>query len=89
MKKILLSFFIIACVVGQAYSQGRVISGKVTSTEDGSPLPGVNVLEKGTTNGTVTDADGTFSISTTGDNPVLVFSFIGFSSQEAVVGGRM
>jgi TonB-linked SusC/RagA family outer membrane protein len=88
MKKILLSFFIIACVVGQAYSQGRVISGKVTSTEDGSPLPGVNVLVKGSTIGTVTDADGAYSLSVPGESSTLAFSFIGFVTQEVEIGQR-
>ena len=41
----------------------QVVSGKVTSSDDGSPLPGVNILEKGTTNGTVSDGDGSFKIS--------------------------
>ena len=51
-------------------------------------MPGVNILEKGTTNGTTTDADGRFSLNVEGDNSVLVFSFIGYETQEVAVGSR-
>lgn len=68
-----------------AWAQGQKVSGKVTSADDGSSLPGVNVLEKGTTNGAVTDADGNFTISV-GTNATLVFSSIGFTTQEVAVG---
>ncbi len=54
--------------------------------ETGAPLPGVNVVEKGTTNGTVTDEKGHFRFEASGENSVLVFSFIGFTSQEVTVG---
>jgi len=60
------------------------ITGTVTSGEDGSALPGVSILEKGTTNGTVTGVDGTYTI-TTGENAILVFSFVGFTTQEVPV----
>lgn len=69
-----------------AWSQSTV-TGKVTSADDGSGLPGVNIIEKGTSNGTVTDADGNFSI-TVPENAVLVFSFVGYTSQDVAVGGR-
>jgi iron complex outermembrane receptor protein len=59
----------------------------VTSGEDGSALPGVSILEKGTTNGTVTGVDGTYSISTS-ENAILVFSFVGFVTQEVSVGAQ-
>lgn len=58
------------------------ISGHVVSFEDGSSLPGVNVIVKGTTIGTVTDSNGDFKISTDLENRSLVFSFIGLQSQE-------
>ena len=64
----------------QAWAQTRV-TGKVTSGEDGTALPGVSILEKGTTNGTVTDVEGSYSI-TASSNAVLVFSFVGFTTQE-------
>src|SRR5687768_15200163 len=70
-----------------AMAQERTVTGKVTSSDDGSTIPGVNVLEKGTTNGTVTNADGSFTISV-GSNATLIFSFVGFSSQEVAVGSQ-
>ena len=69
-----------------AWAQTRV-TGKVTSTEDGTGLPGVSILEKGTTNGTVTDVEGGYSI-TTGQNATLVFSFVGFTTQEVAVANQ-
>ena len=53
------------------------------------PLPGVNVLVKGTTIGTTTDIDGNYFISVPDKNAVLVFSYIGFESQEVKVGGQI
>ncbi|MEK6478833.1 TonB-dependent receptor [Catalinimonas sp. 4WD22] len=64
------------------------VTGKVTSDEDGQGLPGVNVLVKGTTTGTVTDVDGNYRIDVPDSESVLVFSSIGFVSQEVVVGDR-
>src|SRR5690349_14468551 len=69
------------------WSQSRTVTGKVTSLEDNAGIPGVNVVEKGTTNGTVTDIDGTYSISVS-ENATLVFSFVGFSTQEVAVGNQ-
>ncbi|WP_194775342.1 SusC/RagA family TonB-linked outer membrane protein [Pararhodonellum marinum] len=65
-----------------------VIQGIVTSTGDNATLPGVNVLIKGTSIGTVTDMDGRYSIEVPDGNAVLVFSFIGFANQEVTVGNR-
>lgn len=63
------------------------VQGKVTGDED-EGLPGVNVLEKGTSNGTITDINGDFSLSVEGAESVLVFSSIGYQTQEQVVGDR-
>lgn len=73
---------------GQVFGQERVVSGKVTSQDDGTPVPGVNVLVKGTTTGTATDSDGNYRITVSGDNAVLVFSFIGYQTTEVSVGTR-
>lgn len=62
------------------------ISGTVSDSS--GPLPGVNVLVKGTTTGTVTDFDGNYTIAVGGDNAVLVFSYVGFSSKEVPVGNN-
>jgi len=65
-------------------SQAQV-SGTVTD-ESGQPLPGVTVMVKGTTQGTVTLNDGSYSISSVPDNAVLIFSFVGMRTQEIIVG---
>jgi TonB-dependent starch-binding outer membrane protein SusC len=74
-------------VTALAVAQNRTVTGKVTAADDGSALPGVNIQEKGTSNGAVTDSNGTFSI-TVGQNAVLVFSFVGFTPQEVTVGNQ-
>jgi TonB-linked SusC/RagA family outer membrane protein len=71
----------------EAADTGRVITGKVTSAEDGQGMPGVNVAIKGTTKGTTTDTDGSFRLEA-GANETLVFSFIGFTAQEVAVGNQ-
>ncbi len=63
------------------------ISGLVKDAT-GEPLPGVSILEKGTNNGTVSDLEGRFSIQVQSSESVLVFSFLGFTTQEIVVGNR-
>jgi len=85
MKKIF--FSLIACLF--AFSQviaQRTVSGKVTD-DTGGGLPGVNVVVKGTTTGTTTDLDGNYRLSV-GDNTTLVFSFVGFETQEVATGNR-
>jgi iron complex outermembrane receptor protein len=69
-----------------AHAQQTVV-GRVTDGSDGAGLPGVNILEKGTSNGSLTDANGNYSI-TVPSNAILVFSFVGFQSQEVAVEGR-
>ncbi len=65
----------------------QTVSGTVTSSDDGTSVPGVNIVEKGTNNGTVTDSGGAFKISV-GNSSTLVFSFVGYASQEVVVGSQ-
>lgn len=87
MKRILLlsSFSFLLLSPELSLAQGRTVTGKVTSQDDGAPLPGVNILVKGTTSGTVSDANGAYSVEAT-ERDVLVFSFIGFTSVEVAVG---
>ena len=66
----------------------QLIRGQVLSSEDGQPLPGVNVIIRGTTVGTVTDANGKYQIAIEAINPKLVFSFIGFQTKEVQVGNQ-
>src|SRR5690554_2315081 len=72
--------------MGQA--QQQIVSGNITSLDDGTPLPGVTVILKGTTQGTSSDFDGNYSINVPTTGSVLVFSYIGFSTIEVPVGGR-
>ncbi len=87
MKKILLTSFFVALFF-TTWAQERTVTGRVTSSEDGSALPGVNVTIKGTTLGTVTSADGQYSLNTPGSAQVLVFSFIGLATQEIAIGDQ-
>ena len=73
--------------VKEQLQQGIRISGKVTDA-DNNPLPGVNVVIRGTVQGAVTDINGAYSLQVPDDNVVLVFSFVGYTSQEIVVGGQ-
>ena len=56
--------------------------------ESGSPLPGVNIIEKGTTNGTVSDSEGNYNLLVASNQSTLVFSFVGTISQEVAVGNQ-
>jgi TonB-linked SusC/RagA family outer membrane protein len=70
-----------------ATAQNRTVKGKVTSGDDGSAVPGVNIQVKGSSAGTVTDADGNYAIDVNSGS-VLVFSFVGYASQEIAVGNQ-
>ena len=87
-KFLLYVTFLTLFTCATSLAQERKVSGTVISTEDKSPMPGVNVLVQGKTAGTITDVNGSFSINVPGNDAVLVFSFIGFTSQEVPVGGR-
>ena len=60
----------------------QTVKGKVLEKSTGQPLPGVNIIVKGTANGTTSDFNGTFSLNVKNDNAVLVFSFLGYKTQE-------
>ena len=62
----------------------KIIRGKVTFSEDGMGLPGVNVLVKGSNEGTVSDSQGNYEIPVEGTQPTLLFSFIGFTNKELI-----
>lgn len=87
MKKLLLTCFALGIALC-SFAQERMVTGKVTSAEDGNPLPGVNVILKGTTSGTSTDANGNFTIGVPPDGGSLNFSFIGLESKEVEIGQR-
>lgn len=74
--------------ITQASAQQRTVTGKVTTAEDGSEFPGVSVLVKGTTVGAITDSNGNYSLSIPPEGEALVFSFIGFVTQEKEIGNN-
>ncbi|WP_181304792.1 TonB-dependent receptor [Rufibacter sp. XAAS-G3-1] len=81
----LLLFALSICIAQAGFAQSKTITGRVTSSDDGSAMPGVSVVVKGTTNGTSTDVDGRYSIQAA-PGSVLVFSFIGALPQEHTIG---
>ncbi len=83
MKKNVLKFLFMAIFsvfAMSSFGQGT-LTGKITDTE-GEALPGVNIMEKGTTNGTITDVNGNFSLKVTKNSGTIIVSFIGFSKKE-------
>lgn len=66
--------------------QGIIIIGRVTSSENGEGLPGVNVIIKGTSQGTITDMEGKYTLEVPEERSVLIFSYLGFNAQEVAVG---
>lgn len=75
-------------IAGYAYSQNKVISGKVTDSKDGSPVAGASVVAKGTTVGTSTNAEGNFSLSVASSVTTLVITSVGFDPVEADIAGK-
>lgn len=86
-KKNLLATFITLAFIITGYAQQKTITGVVTSSS-GGPLPGVSIVVKGTTVGVITDFDGNYSISEDDQNGILVFSYVGFKTQEINIGNR-
>jgi len=78
----------VALVSTQLQAQDRAISGKITSVNGNDPLPGVNVVVKGTTNGTISDIDGNYQLSVGENAETLVFSFIGLVTKEVAIGNQ-
>jgi iron complex outermembrane receptor protein len=87
MKKVLLkSMLLFVAVLFAGISTAQTVSGTVT--EENGPLPGANVIVKGTQNGATTDFDGNYTLNNVASDAILVFSYVGYSSQEIAVGGR-
>ncbi len=82
-----MSFGLVLGLLWQTIAQDRVVTGKVTSSEDASALPGVSVAVKGTTRGTSTNSNGEYKISVP-NNATLIYSFVGYNSSSQVVGNR-
>lgn len=87
-KGLLMAFVGVCLAFGSAWSQGRNVRGKVVGSEDGIEIPGASVVVKGTINGTITDVEGNYSITVPSGESVLVVSFVGYETQEIVVGSQ-
>ncbi|MEL4308863.1 SusC/RagA family TonB-linked outer membrane protein [Joostella sp. CR20] len=84
----LLTVILICCFSLVSYGQqNATITGTIIEAETNTPLPGVNVIEKGTSNGTTTDFDGNFSINVASTDATLVITYIGFKTQEYALNG--
>lgn len=86
-KLSLMVMILFLSIISIATAQETNVSGQVLDS-GGSPIPGVNILEKGTGNGTVTDLDGNFNLNVGSPETTLIFSFIGYQSQEVPLNGR-
>lgn len=86
-KRSALLLLVFVFAVSSGFSQQRTVTGVVSSQDEG-PLPGVNIVVQGTTQGTMTGADGRYTINVPGPDAVLVFSFISYASQSITVGER-
>lgn len=84
----LAAFLVFAIGNVTAEAQNIEVSGTVTDADDGSPLPGVNIILKGTTTGTSTDADGFYSLQVPSGQDTLVASFVGYITQQVPINGR-
>lgn len=88
LRRIIAIVVLITIDCAYLHAQTRVVTGKVISSEDSQGLPGTNILIKGSATGTVTDAQGNYSLEVTDDSNTLVFSSIGYATQEVAVSGR-
>lgn len=85
-KKLLSTFTLFLVLLGSLFAQERTITGRVTSADDGTPLPGVNIIVAGTTVGAISDVNGRYSIIITAGNNALEFSFVGMKTQSVEIG---
>jgi len=88
MKRLMILFTLVVFTCIQVFSQANVITGAVTSAEDGSPIPGVSIVVRGTTIGTITDVDGNYSLAVPENAIKLMFTFVGMKTVEETIGGR-
>ena len=88
-KLILLSTVLLSFLMLSTDCDANItISGTVTDGNSGQPIPGVTIVEKGTSNGTITDIDGKYTLTTGSESAILVYSFIGYVTEEVKIGGR-
>ena len=78
---------LVVLMTGMAFAQQKTITGKVTDV-NGSSIPGVSVILKGTTTGVTTNNDGKYSLTSSADAKILIFSFVGMRTQEVSIGNK-
>ncbi|AEI49134.1 SusC/RagA family TonB-linked outer membrane protein [Runella slithyformis] len=88
LMRLLMTTLVVGGSFAATWAQIRTVTGKITSKEDGSGMPGVNIVLKGSQKGSSSNGTGNYSMEVTGNNPVLVFSFVGYSPVEVPVGTR-
>lgn len=88
MKQTFISLLLILLCVQFSFSQGKKVTGVVTNATTGESIPGASVIVKGTTIGVSTNMDGAYSITSTNENDILVFSFVGKKPQEIAINQR-
>ena len=89
MKKLFISFSLILFICLQVVlAQTKEITGTVTGADDGTAIPGASVVVRGTTIGTMTDAEGNYSLDVPENAQILMFTFIGMKTIEAPIGGQ-
>ena len=86
MRKLLILFAVLCTQL--LYAQDKTVTGVVVSSEDGSPMIGVAVMDKVSMNGVITDFDGKFSITVPTKSKVLQFSYVGFKTKEQAISGK-
>ena len=89
MKRIIYSLMLIVLCSSFSFSQTFSASGTVKSNVDAMPIPGVNIVVKNTSNGTVTDFDGNFVLSDVSAGSILVFSYVGYQTLELPASSSM
>ncbi|PRX46399.1 SusC/RagA family TonB-linked outer membrane protein [Salegentibacter salegens] len=88
MKTLFKSTLMLLLMLPMSFFAQETVSGVVSESATGLPIPGANVIVKGTTNGAVTDFDGNYTIQNVSEDDILVFSFLGFASQEIPFEGQ-
>lgn len=89
MKKHLVLLFLLFSAIQALLAQNHLVSGKVTSSDDGSTLPGVTIMIKGSTKGTITSVEGTYSLTDVSPSSNLLFTYVGYSPIEIKVGDQL
>ena len=87
-RYLLTAMLLVSYVLAGAQEGGVTVTGKITAAEDGTAIPGVNVYLKGTQSGTITDGEGNYTLLVNDSKGILVFSYIGYTSQEISIEGK-